>query len=593
MASQQTFDYVIVGGGTSGLVVANRLSENPETSIVILEAGADMSDDPRVNIPALWTTLMSSDAVWHYQSTPQPGMGGRSIREPQGKVLGGSTAVNGQTYVAPSAADFDSWASLGNPGWGWDSMGHYVRKPFSLQLPVDQETSDHLGLEWLKKDLHGSNGPLKISFPGSKENPLIKAWVDAFRGMNKTISDDPFSGVAVGGYSNGATVDQDTKTRSYAASAYGAPLKARPNVRVITGILAQKILFDKSDAGLNATGVEAVLDGQVQTFHASKEVILAAGVFNTPKLLEISGIGQSEILKQHNIKQLLEIPGVGENLQDHLMTGVSYEVNEGIVTGDPLMRQEPSALEAAQKLYAEQKGPLCFGGTQSNALMPIDYDLAEILDNTPVKSEDKEFIETVRAIHERPNEATATWFMFLAQANLHEGAKSFVGDTLLPQNFASLGCFLSHPFSRGNSHITSTDAAAMPKIDPKFFSHPADLEVFARHLMAIEELRHTKELSAYLKPDGKRNHPDSHHIGTLEGAKRYILDTATTTYHSCGTAVMLPKEKGGVVDTKLKVYGTTNLRIVDASIFPTVPRGNNMSAVYAVAEKAADIIKGQ
>ncbi|CAI6092095.1 unnamed protein product, partial [Clonostachys chloroleuca] len=122
MASQQTFDYVIVGGGTSGLVVANRLSENPETNILVLEAGADMSDGPRVNIPALWTTLMSSDAVWHYQSIPQPGMGGRSIREPQGKVLGGSTPVKGQTYVAPSAADFDSWASLGKPGWGWDSM---------------------------------------------------------------------------------------------------------------------------------------------------------------------------------------------------------------------------------------------------------------------------------------------------------------------------------------------------------------------------------------------------------------------------------------------------------------------------------------
>ncbi|CAI6091819.1 unnamed protein product [Clonostachys chloroleuca] len=352
--------------------------------------------------------------------------------------------------------------------------------------------------------------------------------------MNKTISEDPFSGVAVGDYSNGATVDQDTKTRSYAVSAYGAPLKTRRNV-------------------------------QVQTFHASKEVTLAACVFNTPILLEISGIGQSEILKQHNITQLLEIPGVGENLQDHLMTGVSYEVNEGIVTGDPLMRQEPSALEAAQKPYAEQKGPFCFGNTQSNALMPMDYDLTEILGNTPVKPEDKEFIDIVRAIHERPIEATATWFM----------------------------CFLSHPFSGGNSHNSSTDAAAMPKVDPKRFSHPADLEVFARHVMALEELRHTTELFAYLKPDGKRNHPDSHHIGTPEGAKRYILDTATTTYHSCGTAVMLPREKGDVVDTKLKVYGTTNLRIVDASIFPTVPRGNNMSTFCAVTEKAADIIKGQ
>ncbi|TGO17719.1 hypothetical protein BTUL_0015g00550 [Botrytis tulipae] len=178
------------------------------------------------------------------------------------------------------------------------------------------------------------------------------------------------------------------------------------------------------------------------------------------------------------------------------------------------------------------------------------------------------------------------------QQNLHEGGKSFVGSDLQPENFASLGCCQSHPFSRGSTHIASSNVDDLPTIDPLFLSHPADFEIFARHIQTLETLRQTKELSAFFKPDGKRNHPDSFNINTLEGAKKYVLDTAVTAYHTCGTAAMLPKEKGGVVNDKLIVHGTNNLRVVDASIFPLIPRGNIQSSVYAVAEKAADIIKG-
>jgi len=197
----------------------------------------------------------------------------------------------------------------------------------------------------------------------------------------------------------------------------------------------------------------------------------------------------------------------------------------------------------------------------------------------------------VRSIIETPDESTAAWFAFLAQANLHEHGKSFVGSDLLPENFASLGCSQSHPFSRGSSHISSADIDAVPDIDPRYFSHPADLEIMARHVQSLEMLRQTKELDPFFKPDGKRNHPDSFKIKDLDGAKKYVLDTAITTFHTCGTAAMLPKDKGGVVNEKLVVYGTNNLRVVDASIFPLIPRGNILSSVYAVAEKAADIIK--
>lgn len=412
---------------------------------------------------------------------------------------------------------------------------------------------------------------------------------------------DPFSGNSLGGYSNAATVDPTTKTRSYAGSAYGFPALQRPNFHLITEALAQKILFAETANGVTATGVQVSVQNEIKTFRATREVIVAAGVFNTPKLLELSGIGNEELLKKLGIPVVINNPGVGENLQDHLMTGVSFEVVDGVITGDPLMRQEPEALQLAQKLYVEhQAGPFTIGGMQSHAFMPIlEYadtesrkQQAELLDKYPPKPEDVEYYNIVRSIIENPNECSAAWFMFLAQANLHEQGDSFVGTKLLPENFASLGCSQSHPFSRGSTHISSAETNAIPDINPGFFSHPADLEIMARHLQTLETLRQSKELSPFFKPDGKRNHPDAFRIKDLEGAKKYILDTAVTTYHTCGTAAMLPKQKGGVVDEKLIVYGTNNLRVIDASIFPLILRGNIMSSVYAVAEKAADIIKG-
>lgn len=348
----------------------------------------------------------------------------------------------------------------------------------------------------------------------------------------------------------------------------------------------------------------ASVKGETKTFHATKEVILAAGAFNTPKLLELSGVGNENLLSELEIPVVVHSPGVGENLQDHLMTGVSFEVVDGVLTGDPLIRQEPEALQLAQKLYFEQQtGPFASGGVTSNAFMPIlEFAGAEgherqrafftdLFEKYPAKPEDTEYVDTVRSIVENPEECSAAWFMFLAQANLHETGTSFVGSKLDPGNFASLGCILSHPFSRGSSHISSSSIDAVPRIDPGFFSHPADLEIMARHVQALETLRQTEGLSKFLKPDGKRNHPDSFNIKDLEVAKKYAFDTALTAYHTCGTAAMLPKEKGGVVNDKLIVYGTNNLRIVDSSIFPLIPRGNPQSLVYAVAEKAADIIK--
>ncbi|KAK2735823.1 hypothetical protein FQN57_001100 [Myotisia sp. PD_48] len=589
-------DYIIVGGGTAGLVLAARLSEDPDTSVIVLESGQNLNEDARVLIPALWTTLMGSEADWQFQTVPQAELGGRIIKEPQGKMLGGSSGINGQAFIAPSQAGINAWAKFGNPEWTWESLLPYYKKAYTLHLP-DDETQKHLGIDWVDHTVCGGDGPIQVSFPGIIQNPLAKAWIDAFKSLDYNTTADPFSGKSVGGYSNTATVNPATKTRSFAGLEYGIPALKRPNVKIITGGLVSKIILETTQDGVLAKGVEVDINNDRQQVQAGREVIISAGALNTPKLLELSGIGNRDILSNFDIPVVIENAGVGENLQDHLMSGISFEVVEDVLTGDPLLRQEPDAIQAAMQLYTEHKaGPMTIGGVQSSAFMPMlefsgDAGAQAKKELFDTYITDSEHDQIVRSIYDDPDEATCSMFMFLAQANLHDEGKSFVGKELLPGNFASLGLSQCIPFSRGNTHISSSSPTDKPCINPRFFSHPLDLEIMSRNLLDVERLQKLDAFSKYFKPDGQRNHPDAL-LTDLESAKKYLRDTAATTYHSSGTAAMLPREKGGVVDQNLIVYGTKNLRVCDASVFPLITRGNIMSTVYAVAERAADIIKG-
>ncbi|OGM45396.1 glucose dehydrogenase, partial [Aspergillus bombycis] len=582
-------------GGASGLVLAARLSEGNAThSVIVLEAGKNLVQDPRVQTPALWTTLMGSEADWQFESTPQAGLGDRVIKEPQGKLLGGSSGINGQAFVAPTKAGIDGWAKLGATSWTWETLSPYDKKAYMLQLP-DEATRDHIGISWVDPKVNGDSGPIKVSFPAVRQDPLSKAWVDTFHEMGYGVTADPFSGVSIGGYSNLAAVDAETKTRSYAATGYGLPAMQRPSVRIITNAVARRIILSQEDSRATATGVEANVEGQTIVIKAKKEVILTAGALNTPKLLELSGIGNRAILGQFSIPVVIENPNVGENLQDHLMSGISFEVKPGVMTGDPLLRQEPGAIQTAMQLYAEHKeGPMTVGGVQSCGYMPIiDYHGQQEakrahLDSFLGHPDDRDRV--IRDIYAERDAPICSMFMFLAQANLHQTGKSFVGQELMPGNFLSLGLSQSLPFSRGTVHIASSDPDGPPIIDPHYFSNPLDLDLMARNLLDMERLHVLKPISEYLVVDGQRNHPDAF-LTDLESAKKYLRHTATTTYHSSGTAAMLPREKGGVVDENLRVYGTTNLRVCDASIFPLIPAANIMSTVYAVAERAADIIR--
>ena len=479
-------------------------------------------------------------------------------------------------------------------------MEPYYRKFYTLTVP-DEVTSQHLGLDYITDTDKEARGPVQVSYTGVSQDPLSKAWIDTFKGMKHGMVGDPFSGTSAGGYANAATVDPSSKTRSYAATAYYAPISHRGNLTVMTGAQVEKIDFAEGNGIKTANAVYFNREGKFMKFGVRKEVILAAGTFQSPKILELSGIGNPQILRPLNIPVVIDNKNVGENLQDHVMTGISFEVNDGVMTGDSLMRHEPEAIAAATDLYQNYKaGPMTVGGIASHAFMPlpdsnpvsdISAELQDLLQQYQPNAENKLHYDAVCQILRAPNEGTGALFMFLAQTNLHnnETAKDYL-QNLQPGNFISLGVCQAHVFSRGMSHIVSDKVSDAPNIDPRYLSHPLDLELLARHLQFLERLARSPPLTDYIKPHGKRNHSTAY-VEDLAAAKDYVRTTALSCYHPAGTCAMLPQNEGGVVDNHLIVYGTRNVRVVDASVMPLIPRSNLQSTVYAVAERAADLIK--
>lgn len=507
-------------------------------------------------------------------------------------MLGGSSGINNQALIAPSAAGIDAWGALGNSGWDWETLAPYYHKFFTLHIP-DKATVQHLGLDRIEPSLECGSGPIQASYTGTIQNPLAKAWVDTFNNLEFGVDSDPFSGKFIGGYANSSTVDPKTKTRSYATSAYFAPVKERSNLTIFTDAEVQRVVFSDTTHAV-AEKVIFVSNGVTQSVKVRKEVILAAGAFQSPKILELSGIGNEEFLGAHGISMVYSNENVGENLQDHLMTWLSFEARPGVPTLDALARREPGAIEKAMKQYQEEKsGPLTTGGVGSHAIMPLmkpgtamadDAELKRLVElQRPEDPSVQLWYETIRKILEAPGEGTGAYFLTPVQWPLH-------GPILQQENFVSLGTNQCHPISRGNVHIKSSNPSDPPMIDPRYFSSQLDLELMARQMTFLQTLASKSPLSDFLKPSGKRNH-SSAYFANVEEAKEYIRATAISNYHPCGSCAMLPENRGGVVSERMLVYGTRNVRVVDASIFPVIPRGNIQSTVYAVAERAADIIK--
>jgi choline dehydrogenase-like flavoprotein len=531
---------------------------------------------------------------------------GRIIGHPQGKVLGGTSAINAQAWIPPSASDVDAWEKLGNNGWNYQMLKPYLDKCFTVTRP-DNATAEHLQLSWLPANLSKFSGLVYASFAGTKEDPLGKAWVETFGNLRHPLTSDPFDGKSIGAYNGLSTIDARNKTRSYSNNAYYLPVMERANLHLLSGCTVTRIFFDTAGdgCGLRASGVEYLQNGTLNVVNATEEIILSAGVFQSPKILELSGVGNPDILESKGIEVKLDNPYVGTNLQDHLLGGISFEAKDGIYTGDDLLRGDPATIEAAMTAYQVNKtGPFASSGISSFAyLPPADFDNGNNSDvrnemlNTLSEKQGTHPLDVLRysQLHDllsNLDEGTSQYFLFAAQSNVAgRNTTGSISDGLLPGNFITLGSALSHPLSTGNVHISSSDPVAKPTIDHKYLSDPLDLELHARQLRYLERIAAAEPMASLLKPGGQRNHPAAFIGEDLDKAKIFAAVGGTSNWHSVGTCAMAPKESGGVVDTNFNVYGVEGLRVVDASVFPLVLQSNLQCMVYAVAERAADLIK--
>ncbi|KAL1900082.1 hypothetical protein Cpir12675_001083 [Ceratocystis pirilliformis] len=603
---QPSFDYVIVGGGTAGVAVAARLSEDPNVSVLVVEAGDDRTQDPLVLTPGLVAGLYGKDEYdWNFMSPPQASLqsseslNGRVINQARGRMLGGSSALNFTMAVYPSKRSIDSWANLGNDGWDFDHLAPYLRKFASTSDPGEAAVETIRCESYYDGEISEKEaGPVKLAYSNGYGR-MNSAWMDVFERLDLKMTSDPRSGTAIGAFQQPATINPETRERMFSANSYLTPeVRARPNLTVMTNSLVSKVVLDKGEDRGEAVATGVMIrgaSGHVTEVKASKEVILAAGTLQSPQILELSGIGGKGLLDKHNITVIVDNPNVGERVQDHPIVCQSMEVVDGINSSDVL--RDPVILGAAMATFQDGgKGPLgesiistaFVPAANENGLLPVET-RKEILDKY-VTGSDPTYAE-IRSIIESEKEPAYQMIAFPGQTNMSPKPASLLDiiTPAQPETCVTIMTILNHPFSRGTCHIVSPDVAVKPEWDPRYNSNPADMEIlargvqFARNLMTVEPLRSIFKAGGKCLPNITGN--------SLEDAKEVVSQRQISVFHVSGSCAMMPREKGGVVDSKLRVYGTKNLRVVDASVFPVVPLGNIQTTVYAVAEKAADIIK--
>ncbi|KAH6632868.1 glucose oxidase [Chaetomium tenue] len=565
-----SYDYIIIGAGTSGLVVANRLSEEASVTVAVIEPGSDERDNPNVTTTVFGTGL-NTPVDWVYSSVNQSRAGNRAFDLHAGKAWGGTSAINGMTYIRGNVAEFDAWEELGNPGWNWNSIFGYFKKSEKYTIPTDSQLAAGATFE---SQYHGFRGPLHVGYtPALKNGSFAPVVRDTWAGLSVTHNPDLNSG-DVRGYGMGPqTLDAALNMRWDAARAYLHPAEHRPNLKVLKGTV-KRITWatGKHATGrLVADGVEVVTDdGKSTVLSAKKEIIVSAGALRTPLVLEGSGIGNPRILKSLGIETRVDLPGVGENLIEQpshflLFSGdlqdSSASAYHSYVTIADLFGADVAAVEAATranipkwaKAAADASGARSLDACALEKVLKIQHDL-----------------------------------LFKHNVTAAEILLAIAPDNVLASNYWAL-----FPFSRGSVHLKSADKINEPLVDPRIFLADFDLSI----MVAAGKVAQKFWLSEPMKTKGTVIGPivpeevDLPNNATNAQWQLYLRDTVVANSHPTGTAAMMSRALGGVVDPELRVYGTANVRVVDASVVPLQVSGHLTATLYGLAERASDIIK--
>ncbi|MDF1791781.1 MAG: choline dehydrogenase [Thalassobaculaceae bacterium] len=525
------WDYIIVGAGSAGCVLANRLSAAPTNRVLLLEAGRK-DDSPYIPVPVGFYKLLNSKTYnWGFWTEPEDGTGNRAIATPRGKTLGGSSSINGLLYVRGQPLDYDTWAQFGNRGWSYESVLPYFRRSETFVDGGD--------------DSRGTDGPLSITTTTEKHE-LLDAFITAAEATGFPRNADYNDGDQDGfGYYQ---MTMRNGKRASTARAFLHPVTSRPNLKVETNAFATGVILE----GRRAVGIRYTVKGQPREARASGEVILAAGAVQSPQLLELSGIGQAELLSTHGIGVVHDLPGVGENYRDHYGTRMRWRVTQPI-TLNQLTRGLPFVKELARyALFGE--GILTYGAGAVHG-----------------------FVKT------RPDMDTPDVQFHLAHASYADAATR----KLEKEPGMTLAVCQLRPESQGTIHIKSPDPATPPAIIGNFLSNPIDVDAI------VEGMKIGRRIAGAAPLDAYRGHEMTPGADCTADAdfERFARETGQTLYHIVGTAKMGPaSDRMAVVDDRLRVHGVDGLRVIDASIMPTLISGNTNAATIMVAEKGADMV---